>query len=265
MKSVWLPAFLAWIILHSLGTEAEDSDVNCGQPDSKLKIVVPIPNLCKNTPGKPFCVNIASEKQPKYVCRECEVNCDCPIGFYCLKAAGVKRGYCQQIDPDQAIWNKPCNQFSSGIEYITQRPNYPIKGFDDVLLCGVAVYNQSSAFQFYEWLGYCKQGKCKYCATWGPNMQETLDFAIGKEPHSMLCPGRVCVGGQLEMAKCAKEQQNPIVNIFVDMELVKGLKGSILAFVVLIFLCNVVMCLVQVRSAKKAAVKRKKKSIQPHS
>jgi hypothetical protein len=250
MTTLILVSSLLFFCLYT-ASSAGVVDTLCGQGNAT--VVIAVPNICgTKTPKQPFCVNKGTEQNPVFVCRECDVNCDCPINFYCVKSAGPERGTCKSIDLDGKSIGKPCNNFNMPQEpmRLVHDPKFPKRGVDDQLVCGIPVFdNATGFFLFYEWLGYCKEGKCKACASWGPELGQTIDWLVNDEPGSLLCPGRQCVGGQLTTPNYAVDvEEQPIFNNLINVDTETGITGSILAFVILISLSNLVMCYCTVRS-----------------
>jgi len=200
----------------------------------------------------PYCVNIGDSNQPKFVCRECEQNCDCPLDSYCVKSQKAsnsvsERGTCKKIDTTDGRIGKPCIQFNfKDAQRVGLQPKYPTLGVDEKLVCGLAVFDIADTFDFYEWLGYCKQGICKKCAAWGPELEQTLNYFQEYEPSSLLCAGRTCIGSELATADHAKEKEE---KTWVNVTTPESINGAILAFVILITLLNSVMCLCTVRNS----------------
>jgi len=218
-----------------------------------------VANLCMNVPGRPNCINIApTTEAPKFVCRECDQNCDCPVDSYCVKSTGknakneTERGNCKKIDPNttETRIGKPFIRFNF-VEHdrYLEEPKIPIKGVDDQLVCGIAIFSDLDTFDGYEWLGYCKQGICRTCASWGPDLDQTLNYYQEHEPSSLLCPGRSCVGGQLTTPDWAQEKENTQKTTWISVQTPESINAAILAFVVLLTLMNAVMCMCTVRNS----------------
>lgn len=57
---------------------------------------------------------------------------------------------------EEYIIGKPCNNFDS--QFLSDNPKLPTKDVDDHLLCGKAIFsNTTNQFVEYEWLGYCQR------------------------------------------------------------------------------------------------------------
>jgi len=205
----------------------------------------PISNYCKSVPGKPFCVNINGDYNPivipTYVCGECQHNCDCPINKYCIKTPGVTRGTCANIDANNTILGFPCNNFDPWT--LRERPIIPTKGQDENLVCGIPMFDDSGMFLDYEWLGYCKQGKCEACTAYGPDLGQTMALIGLHDQSFLLCPGVQCIGGKLQIPDYAVS--NP--NIISQVDLPTGIDGSILFFVIVITLSTLTVCICDVK------------------
>jgi hypothetical protein len=159
-----------------------------------------------------------------------------------------ERGKCKLLDPEGKILGKACNSFyfeetGRGQE----RQKTPLKGYNEKLVCGLSVFDNTGVFEFYEWLGYCKQGHCKVCASFGPEFSQTLSYMLETEPGSLLCPGRSCVGSDLLTAEYAKEQEERSIQNYFSVKNPDQINAAILSFVIVITLANLTMCLCSIR------------------
>jgi hypothetical protein len=89
------------------------------------------------------------------------------------------------------------------------------------------------------------KGRCRTCAPWGPDLEQSLEYISDEDTYSLQCP---------VFAEYAEEDSqkplNAIFNVIVATGNAAGIKGSILAFVILICLSNVVMCSLQVKNTR---------------
>jgi hypothetical protein len=105
------------VILYQLAGVLAEKEISCARCTADMitnkQTCEASSNMCQGTPSKvtqinsffltniqkPFCVNIANKKEePLYVCRECEYNCDCPLGYYCVKAqVSFDSVYCYEL------------------------------------------------------------------------------------------------------------------------------------------------------------------------
>jgi len=230
------------------GTASSTTEFN-----KTIDTIIAKPNLCKGAKGQPFCVNTVRETEigSKFYCRECSKNCDCPINLYCVKSVfnNGTRGTCVPIE--ESILNKPCNNFEmKSYGRFTVEPVYPVKGIDDEMVCGLPIFDSAdnNRFLFYEWLGTCKEGVCKVCAPLGPQFQQEYDYMEEVEQSSLFCPGRECVGGVLRLSNYAIDPND--FNPLRKLQSMEGISGSILAFVIIITLANIVMCLCSIKNAR---------------
>lgn len=198
--------------------------------------------------GKPNCINIGIDK-PEFVCAECSKNCDCPINTYCVKSFNnTLRGSCQPLDPEGIILNRPCNSFTTATD--ASRPSAPVspkKDVDDQLVCGIPLFEDDGTFLYYEWIGYCRQGKCRACAPYGPDQERQLGYLYEYDISTLYCPGRDCVGGEWTVPDFAVDvDERPL---YLSVNSPTAINGTILGFVIVITLANLVMCFCSVRNS----------------
>lgn len=157
----------------------------------------------------PNCVNRGTQIAPDWRCARCAVNCDCPVGQYCVRTPGADAGDCETLESTGKI-GETCTAF--GLVGATGA-RVPVRGVDDGSLCGSAIYDErTGAFASYEWLGSCVQGKCSECAgdavSWsiaitaqivpglaGASREGNMTGAW--DGGSLVCDGRVCDRGVL--------------------------------------------------------------------
>jgi hypothetical protein len=115
-------------------------------------------NLCIDSEDGPNCMNRGTEAIPSWECATCAVNCDCPIGHYCVKTPGPDAGTCVSLASRDRIGGS-CIDFDV--------VHTPTRGVDELLLCGEPIFAISTTdarFLGYEWLGACIGGTCRECA-----------------------------------------------------------------------------------------------------
>src|SRR5512133_2915187 len=157
----------------------------------------PSDDLCANQSDPdtgrslPNCVNVESESDPKWRCRRCAVNCDCPVREYCVKTPGPLAGTCVPI-ADGGKVGSTCAVFAVGA--------VPVRGVDDAVLCGFAAFSEDGRAEFlgYEWLGTCVGGRCCECsgdALGSAYLATAAKQGFWHDTGSLLCQDRYCYRG----------------------------------------------------------------------
>jgi hypothetical protein len=203
----------------------------------------PMPNLCSTEKNAPFCINTAKfAKTPSYQCRQCATNCDCDPGCYCAMHDEDKKGECKKIEGD--IIGRPCIQFWPYHEL-----NYPELDVNDLMVCGVPVFNSSSQpteFLYYDWLGYCDMGVCRSCldTLMEGGLEDTYDIPSNMRTQLMLCPDRICSGNEWIPA------EEGVVWGIVKMAGDNGTDVANLLFTIAISFILLTMCIRQIRNSR---------------
>jgi len=200
--------------------------------------------MCAAAPGTPFCVNTADEdNEPDYRCAQCGNNCDCPIGQYCVKAAGLDTGSCKALESD--IIGRPCNSFWVRVNLLGSESEQviPVKDVDDKMVCGIPVFMTNGSFSYYEWLGYCDMGVCKQCGNLGGEVDEIFGYIMN--PQTLQCPGRECRDATIVATEYAQSWT------IVDEIMPKGVPTAILVFLVFIFFFQFFRCVRDCRGFKR--------------
>jgi len=224
------------------------ADVSCAGSDAS-NMVIPQPNKCQSTPDTPFCVDISNHSTHNYVCRACVMNCDCDLTQYCIKdsSAGANRGTCTDLDPgSNTVWNQPCNNFVSPYAFGSLTPEEvatPVKGVNDKMVCGKPVFLSNNSFGFYEWLGFCDQGACKQCASYGDYLGPSVALLMSQDPSFLMCVGRACQGGNLVIPVYAQEPGDTNINV----DLPTGIDAAILVFVIFLCIMNLFLCVCSIK------------------
>lgn len=165
---------------------------------------LPSDNLCADVidaesgAATPNCVNMGTQLTPDWRCARCAVNCDCGPGEYCVRTAGPSAGTCAELSAVGKI-GKPCTSF--GLPG-TPGARIPVKGVDDVSICGSAVFDELTGdFAEFEWLGSCTAGICRQCTGGAGSWALALSAQMvpstrnGSYGGSLVCGERTCVGG----------------------------------------------------------------------
>ena len=236
---------LLFLFISGICSAADAAAKSCVGPQNS-----PYDNYCsgeydEETGHKtPNCVNVGTQATPDWRCARCAVNCDCPPGDYCVKTPGPSAGTCVSLASTSKI-GAVCTSFSLPG---TPGARTPIKGVDEVSMCGAAIFDSATErFLQYEWLGNCVGGKCKECAgsniAWAvavsaqmvPGMSDAATSnGSAWDAGRLVCDDRMCSRGYIVA-------ETPW---YLDM-LPTGVVTGILVFVILIFLVIVIAATVE--------------------